>query len=293
MASVNLQYVRKETATNLKRNFFITMAAVLVVVVSMYLVGAVFVASFAVDRALTLQTKKVEVAVFLKRDVTPEEKDQIQRDLLAMPEVSSVTYESKQQAYETFKKLFRDEPDIVENTTADALPESFRVKLKDPNQFAVVRDRLEGRPGIDQIQDERKFLSRLLAVVRDVRLLGIVMVILLIIAAAVLIATTIRMALFARRREIAIMKLVGATNWFIRVPFMLEGVIQGMVGALLAMFLLVATRPLYTNLLKSFKFLNLTVTYGEIALNSAWVLAFGILIGAVGSLLGLRRFLDV
>jgi cell division transport system permease protein len=293
VASVNLQYVIKETSTNLKRNFFITIAAVLVVVVSMYLVGAVFVASFAVDRALTLQTKKVEVAVFLKRDVTVEEKDSIQRDLLAMTEVASVTYESKQQAYETFKKLFRDEPDIVENTTPDALPESFRVKLKDPNQFAVVRDRLEGRPGIDQIQDERRFLSRLLAVVRDVRLLGIVIVILLIIAAGVLIATTIRMALFARRREIAIMKLVGATNWFIRVPFMLEGVIQGVVGALLAMILLVATRPLYTNLLKSFKFLNLTVNYVEIMQNSAWVLAFGILIGAAGSLLGLRRFLDV
>ena len=293
MASVNLQYVTKETTTNLKRNVFITVAAILVVLVSMYLVGAVFVASFAVDRALTLQTKKVEVAVFLKRDVTKDARDSIQRDLLAMPEVASVVYESKQDAYETFKRLFRDEPDIVENTTADALPESFRVKLKDPNQFAVVRDRLDGRPGIDQIQDERKFLSRLLAVVRDVRLLGIVMVFLLTTAAAVLIATTIRMAIFARRREIAIMKLVGATNWFIRIPFMLEGVIQGMAGAVLAMILLVATRPLYTNLLKSFKFLNLTVTYGEIIQNGAWILVFGVLIGAVGSLLGLRRFLDV
>ena len=293
MASVNLQYVTKETTTNLKRNVFITVAAILVVLVSMYLVGAVFVASFAVDRALTLQTKKVEVAVFLKRDVTKDARDSIQRDLLAMPEVASVVYESKQDAYETFKRLFRDEPDIVENTTADALPESFRVKLKDPNQFAVVRDRLDGRPGIDQIQDERKFLSRLLAVVRDVRLLGIVMVFLLTTAAAVLIATTIRMAIFARRREIAIMKLVGATNWFIRIPFMLEGVIQGMVGAVLAMILLVATRPLYTNLLKSFKFLNLTVTYAEIIQNGAWILVFGVLIGAVGSLLGLRRFLDV
>jgi len=293
VAAVSLQYVTKETTTNLKRNFFITMAAVLVVVVSMYLVGAVLVASFAVDRALTLQTKKVEVAVFLKRDVTSEERDAIQRDLVAMPEVGSVSYESKQAAYQTFKRLFRDEPDIVENTTADALPESFRVKLKDPNQFAVVRDRLEGRPGIDQIQDERKFLRRLLAVVHDVQFLGYALVALLIIAAAVLIATTIRMAIFARRREIAIMKLVGATNWFIRIPFMLEGVIQGMVGAVIAMILLVASRQFYTSLLKSFKFLNLTVTYSEIIQHSAVVLVIGILIGAVGSLLGLRRFLDV
>jgi cell division transport system permease protein len=101
------------------------------------------------------------------------------------------------------------------------------------------------------------------------------------------------MALFARRREIAIMKLVGATNWFIRIPFMLEGVFQGLVGSLLALGLLLATRPLYTNLADSFQFLNLTVTYAEIAQNGAWILAFGILIGAFGSLLGLRRFLDV
>lgn len=290
---VSLQYVRKETATNLKRNVFITIAAILVVVVSLYLVGAVFVASFAVDRALTLQTRKVEVAVFLNRDVTTEERDSIQRDLLAMPEVGSVVYESKEEAYESFKELFRDEPEIVAATTPDALPESFRVKLKDPNQFEIVSDRLQGRPGIAEIRDERKFLRRLLDVVRDIRLLGICVVILLIIAASVLIATTIRMAIFARRREIAIMKLVGATNWFIRIPFMLEGVIQGVVGSLLALGLLLATRPLYTGLADSFQFLNLTVTYVEIAQNAAWILLFGVVIGALGSLLGLRRFLDV
>ena len=290
---ISLQYVRKETATNLKRNVFITFAAVLVVVVSLYLVGAVFVASFAVDRALTLQTRKVEVAVFLNRDISEEERRSIERDLLGMPEVGSVQYESKQEAFEAFKELFRDEPEIVAATTPDALPESFRVKLKDPDQFEVVSDRLSGRPGIAEIRDERKFLRRLLDVVRDIRLLGIGVVILLIVAASVLIATTIRMALFARRREIAIMKLVGATNWFIRIPFMLEGVFQGLVGSLLALGLLLATRPLYTNLADSFQFLNLTVTYAEIAQNGAWILAFGVLIGAFGSLLGLRRFLDV
>ena len=290
---ISLQYVRKETATNLKRNVFITFAAVLVVVVSLYLVGAVFVASFAVDRALTLQTRKVEVAVFLNRDISEEERRSIEKDLQAMPEVGSVQYESKLEAFEAFKELFRDEPEIVAATTPDALPESFRVKLRDPNQFEVVSDRLQGRPGIAEIRDERKFLRRLLDVVRDIRLLGIGVVILLIVAASVLIATTIRMALFARRREIAIMKLVGATNWFIRIPFMLEGVFQGLVGSLLALGLLLATRPLYTNLADSFQFLNLTVTYAEIAQNGAWILLFGILIGAFGSLLGLRRFLDV
>jgi cell division transport system permease protein len=290
---ISVQYVAKETATNLKRNVFITVAAVLVVSVSLYLVGVVLIASFAVDRALTLQTRKVEVAVFLSKDVTPPARDSIQKDLTGMPEVASVEYESKEDAYERFKILFRDEPEIVSNTTADALPESFRVKLKDPNEFPVVRDSFEGRPGIHEIRDERQFLKRFLAVVRDIRTLGAVVVGLLILAAAVLIATTIRMAIFARRREVAIMKLVGATNWFIRVPFMLEGVIQGMAGTVFAVLLLLLTKPFFTNLAKSFQFLNLTVSVPEILQRSALLLLFGIVIGALGSLLGLRRFLEV
>ena len=290
---ISFQYVAKETATNLKRNVFITFAAVLVVSVSLYLVGVVLIASFAVDRALTLQTRKVEVAVFLNRDVTAEERDSIQRDLLAMPEVESVQYESKQDAYERFKILFRDEPEIVENTTPDALPESFRVKLKDPNQFEVVADRLQGRPGISEIRDERKFLRRFLAVVRDIRIVGFLVVVLLILSAGVLIATTIRMAIFARRREVAIMKLVGATNWFIRIPFMLEGVIQGLIGTVAAVSLLLATKPLFTKLAGSFEFLHLTATWTEILTRSAVLLLFGVIIGALGSLIGLRRFLEV
>ncbi|MGH2726018.1 MAG: permease-like cell division protein FtsX [Actinomycetota bacterium] len=290
---VSFQYVRKETAINLRRNAFITVAAVLVVVVSLYLVGAVLVASFALDRAITLQTRKVEVAVFLNKTVTAEERDSIEGDIVAMPEVASVQYESKQEAYESFKELFRDEPDIVAATTPDSLPESFRVKLKDPNEFEVVRDRLDGRPGIDKIRDEREFLRRLLDFVGDVRLLGVGVVLLLGLAAFVLIATTIRMALFARRREIGIMKLVGATNWFIRIPFMLEGVIQGVIGSVLAMALLLATRPFYVGALDSLAFLNLSVSYLEIARHAGWILPMGIAIGALGSLLGLRRFLDV
>ena len=291
--AISLQYVAKETGTNLKRNVFITVAAVMVVTVSLYLVGVVLIASFAVDRTLTLQTRKVEVAVFLNKDVTPSERDSIQRDLLAMPEVGSVDYETKQEAYEAFKILFRDQPDIVENTTVDALPESFRVKLKDPTEFEVVRDRLDGRPGISQIRDERKFLRRFLSVVADIRTVGFLVVGLLILSAGVLIATTIRMAIFARRREVAIMKLVGATNWFIRIPFMLEGVIQGMIGTILAIALLLITKPVFTSLARSFQFLNLNVSVIEVLQHGAILLLFGIVIGALGSLLGLRRFLEV
>src|SRR2546426_845760 len=130
----------------MRRNVFMSVAAILVVAVSLYLVGGVLLLSFAIDRAVGLQTRKVEIAVFLNQDVTPDERNSLQQALVAMPEVGRVDYESKQDAYERFKQLFRDEPEIVQNTSADALPESFRVKLKHPEQFEIVRDRLEGRP---------------------------------------------------------------------------------------------------------------------------------------------------
>lgn len=291
--SSKLDYAARETLSNLQRNVFMTVAAVLVVAVSLFLVGGVLLLSFALDRAVNLQTRKVEVAVFLAQDIAPEERDSIQRDLGAMPEVASVQYESKQEAFERFKQLFRDEPEIVENTTAAALPESFRVKLKDAHQYAVVHDRLQGRPGIDKIRDDRSFLKRFLAVVRDIRTIGWMMVVLLAGAAGVLIATTIRMAIYARRKEVAIMKLVGATNWFIRVPFMLEGVVQGIIGTVVAIGLLLMTRPLFTGLARSFRFLGVNVSIVEILQRSSMLFVAGILIGALGSLLGLRRFLEV
>ena len=291
--AVKVDYAVQETFTNIRRNFFLTMAAILVVTVSLYLVGGVLLARSSLNRALVLQTNKVEVAVFLAGDITPDERSSIRNDLSEMPEVAGVIYETKAEAYERFKELFRDEPEIVRNTSPNALPESFRVKLKDPNQFEVVRDRLQGRPGIYQIRDDRNFLKKFFSVVNAVQAAGLVLVLLLAIAATVLIATTIRMALYARRKEIGIMKLVGATNWFIRVPFMLEGIIHGMVGTIVAAGLLMATRPVFLKVAKSLQFLGISTSPGDVLRTSFFLLAIGIFMGALGSLFGLRRFLDV
>ena len=291
--AVKVDYAVQETLTNIKRNFFLTMAAILVVTVSLYLVGGVLLARSSLNRALVLQTNKVEVAVFLAGDITPDERSSIRNDLSEMPEVAGVIYETKAEAYERFKELFRDEPEIVRNTSPNALPESFRVKLKDPDQFEVVRDRLQGRPGIYQIRDDRNFLKKFFSVVNAVQAAGLVLVLLLAIAATVLIATTIRMALYARRKEIGIMKLVGATNWFIRVPFMLEGIIHGMIGTVVAAGLLLATRPVFLKVAKSLQFLGISTSAGDVLRTSFFLLAIGIFMGALGSLFGLRRFLDV
>lgn len=293
MPAISMDYAVRETMTNMKRNVFMSVAAVLVGAVCLVLVGGVSLLSSALNRAADLHTRHVEVGVFLADDVSADQRDAIQRDLVAMPEVANVIYESKDEAFRRFKLLFKDNPDLTENVTPDALPESFRVKLRDPNQFPVVKDRLSGRPGIFEIKDNRNFLKKFLRVVSTIQRFGIALVILFAVAAGVLIATTISMAIYARRKEVAIMKLVGATNWFIRVPFMIEGIVQGLIGALIAVVMLLVLRPVIEGLAGNVQFLHISVSIGEI-LQQSFLLAFvGILIGALGSLLGLRRFLEV
>jgi cell division transport system permease protein len=291
--ALKVDYAVQETITNLRRNAFMTVASILVAAVSLYLVGGVLLGRFAINRILDLQTRKVEVAVFLSTQVSSDERDSIRKDLLAMPEVASVIFESKGDAFTRFKQIFRDQPEIIENTTADALPESFRVKLHDPQQFEIVRDRLSGRPGILQIQDYRSLLRQFFGVVNDIGRIGLVLVVLLALAAAMIIGTTIRIAIYSRRKEIAIMKLVGASNWFIRVPFMFEGVIHGILGAATAIVLLLATRPFFIKVAEHIKFLHVNVSNLEIIQYGLWLLVGGILLGGIGSLFGLRRFLEV
>lgn len=292
--AIKLDYAIQETFTNIRRNGFMTVASVLVVAVSLYLVGGVLLGRFAINRIIELQTRKVEVAVFLSPEVTDDQRTAIKNDLEAMPEVQTpVSYESKEEAYERFKEIFRDQPDIVANTDPEALPESFRVKLRDPTQFEVVNDRLKGRGGILRIQDYRSLLKQFFGVVNDIGRIGLILVFLLAGAAAMIIGTTIRIAIYARRKEIAIMKLVGASNWFIRVPFMLEGVVHGLLGTLAAVVLLLATRPFFIRVADHIKFLHVNVSNLEVLQYGGILLVGGVLLGALGSLLGLRRFLEV
>ncbi|HEX9711675.1 MAG TPA: permease-like cell division protein FtsX [Actinomycetota bacterium] len=290
---IRIDYALAETSQNLRRNSFMSLASVMVVAVSLYLVGGVLLGRFAIDRFLDLQTEQLEVQVFLANDVSDDERDSLRGDLQQMPEVATVVYESKQEAFQRFKQLFRDQPGIVENTEADALPESFRVKLRDPEKFEIVSDRLEGRPGIEEIRDYRTLLRQFFGVINDIGRIGLVLVLLLSAAAAMIIGTTIRLAIFARRKEIGIMKLVGASNWFIRIPFMLEGLVHGVVGTAVAVGLLIATRPLFVRAAENIQFLNVTVSVTEILTYGAWLLVGGVLLGIFGSLVGLRRFLEV
>ena len=293
---MRIGYYVSETLTNLKRNFLMSIAAVSTVTISLLLLGGVLILGMIVANVTLNWESKVEISVFLLDDATQQEIDTLTSDISNMSQVEDVTFVSKAQAFEEFKKLYRTQPEFWQSLSEDALPASLRIKLTDAGFAEEVGDSLVGRPGVDDVRFGGEIIKRLLQVNSLLRTVTFVMSLVLMIAAAALIANTIRLAIYARRDEIGIMKLVGATNWFIRIPFMLEGVIAAMVGALISGgIVLGANSLLFSRMGKALPFLGPVFSFTSSELLSVFLVLLGVgaLVGLIGSTMALRRFLEV
>ena len=289
-------YFLSETATNLRRNLLMSVAAVSTVAISLLLLGGVLLLGMVVENMTRSWEAKVEVSIFLRDDATEGEVQALTTQLTDMDEVENVDYVSKAQAFEEFKEQWAEQPEFWENLPQDALPASLRVKLVDAEFAEPVATIMEGAPGVEDVRFGGEIIRRLLQVNSLLRTITLVMSLVLLIASAALIANTIRVAIYARREEIGIMKLVGATNWFIRVPFMLEGVFAALVGALIAGVIVGAANEfLFARMGRALPFLAgvLSFSDGEIISVLAILAAVGALVGLIGSSLALRRFLEV
>jgi cell division transport system permease protein len=297
------RFLLSEVGIGLRRNMTMTFAVIVTTAISLSLLGIGLLSNAQVGAMKDYWYDKIEVSVFLCGSlsespscaggvVTSEQRLQIQQDIQSMSAVDSVFYESQSQAFARFQERFKDSA-IAANVTADQLPESFRVKLKDPTQFAVIVSAFSGRPGVDVVQDQRSILDKffkLLAVLRNGALLvGLASV----LTAALLISNTLRIAAFNRRRETGVMKLVGASSWSIQLPFLLEGIISAIVGWALATGLLAALKSVIDSkvapLLSFTKFFG----WGEVWVSSAYLLATGLFVSTIASVITLRRYLKV
>jgi cell division transport system permease protein len=286
-------YFLRETISGLKRNGLVTFAAVSTVFISLFLLGGALLIGRQANLMVEATTAKVEVAVYLADDVSDQQRDRLEEMLLGLDEVATVDYESKQEAFERFQELFADQEDLVENVTPDALPASFRVKLADAEKFEVVRAVMLGQPGVERVQDQRDLLKQFFAIANVFRFGVGAVAIIMLVSAAGLIANTVRMALFARRKEIGIMKLVGATNWFIRVPFLIEGMVQGLLGAGAAILSLFVIKVVFVDPLRNqIGFIPL-LRNADMMFTIPLLLVAGVVVAAVASLVAMRRFLDV
>ena len=287
------EYLFRETTSGLRRNGLVAFAAISTTFIALLLFGLALLISRQVSLMIEATTGNVEVAVYLTDPVNPQTVESLTTTLTKLPVVADVTFESKADACDRFKRLFANQAALVNNVDCNALPASLRVKLDDPAQYAQVAAVLRGQPGIDRIVDQSAFLDRLFSVTRVFRVGVLLVSFVMLISAAILIANTVRMGLFARRKEIGIMKLVGATNWRIRMPFLVEGVVESLIGAGAAVLFLFGLKVAFINpLYDTIQFVP-WVTNKDVIAIIPWLLVAGAVVALLAGLVGMRRFLDV
>ena len=296
-------FLFSEVRIGLRRNLTMTFAVIVTTAISLSLLGIGLLSNAQVNAMKDYWYDKIEVSVYLCGSlsesascsggvITPEQRLAIKTDLDALPVVQSVFYESQSEAYTRFQERFKDSA-IAQNVTADQLPDSFRVKLKDPTQFAVVVSAFSGRPGVDVVQDQRSILEKFFQLLNVLRNGALLVGLFSVLTAGLLISNTLRIAAFNRRREPGVMKLVGASSWSIQLPFLLEGIFSALIGWVFATGLLAGLKSVVDS--KVAPLLTFTNFFGwnEVWIASAWLLLAGFTVSTFASLITLRRYLKV
>ena len=286
-------YLFNEVGIGLRRNLLMTIATIVTVTVSLALLGMGLLVQRQVSLAQRVLYAEVEVSIFLLDDVKENQLRSLESELRANPVVADVIYVSKEQAFSDFQRMSNGDEVIAASVGPDVLPASFRVKLTDPEEYPVVASQFAEYPGVEEIVDQRDTLEKFFQVMNALRNGALAVALLQLIAAAALISNTIRVTAFARREQTGIMKLVGATNWYIRLPFVVEGIIAGVFGALVAGgLLLVGELTLLGRLKGALQFIPFINFYDVLATIPILVL-IGAFIASFASIISLRRFLAV
>jgi cell division transport system permease protein len=304
---MRLAFILGEIGSGLRRNLSMVVSVVLVTFISLTFVGAAGMLQLQINQMKGFWYDKVQVAVFLCVDtstaascasgpVTDEQRGEIESTLKSPAVdqyVSSYHFESQADALEHFKEQFANSP-IVDSVTADQLPESFRVSLVDPQKYEVINEVFSSLPGVEVVVDQREVLERVFSVMNIASLVAVGIATVMIVCAILLIATTIRLSAFSRRRETGIMRLVGASKAVIQLPFILEGVIAAVIGALLASLVLWAVARFFIGGWLADQYPDTAfISDTSVLLIGPALLLLGALLAGISSLLTLRRYLKV
>ncbi|MFJ1762903.1 permease-like cell division protein FtsX [Amycolatopsis sp. NPDC088138] len=242
-------FVFSEVITGLRRNITMTIAMMLTTAVSLAMLGGGLLAVRTIDKMKSNFLADVEVSVYLTDDISANDKNctqslcqSLRSDLQGNDGVESVVFENRDQAFDRFKKIFESQPELVALTGPESLPASLHVKLKDPDRSESIVQAYSTKPGVRKVDDQKKFLDRVFNAFNGVRNMAFGAALIMAIAALLLIANTIQVSAFTRRTEVGIMRLVGATRWYTQLPFLLEAVVAGVVGAVLGIVMLVLTK---------------------------------------------------
>jgi cell division transport system permease protein len=288
------KYVLSEVMVGLWRNVTMTIAMMITMAVSLTMLGASALMFMQVNKMKDYYFEQIEVSIFLDPAITDAQKAELSTALDTDPLVASFIYESKDQAYEKFKDIYADAPDLVNAVKKEQLPESFRVKLVNPEQYEAIRTAYQDKAGIDEIVDQRRLLGKIFGILNSIQTMALVAAVLMAVAALLLVGNTIQVAAYSKRREVAVMKLVGASNWFIQAPFVLEAVVAGLVGAILAFGLLMLGKIFVIDgSLKALTELLTPVPWRNVLLMLPLLAGVGATVSAITAWITLRFYLRV
>lgn len=303
--AINFGYFARESITNFRRNWVMSLGAVITIYLSLLLVGISIATGIVVNDVVQSVEEKVTIQIFIKDGASTEDVQALQAAISADSLVASVNYTSKDDALAKFKEQMADSQEIIDQLEENPLPASLDVELIDPREVSVMVEKIKvnelflvvaDRPDApeESLKYGQQIVDKLFAFTHVVRIIEVVFIAMLAMVSLIFINNTIRLAIYARRKEIGIMRLVGASNWFIRTPFLMEGVIQALIGALLAIGSIVALQAAIIPRLKdTLSFLVVELSSGTLVQLSLTLMAAGILIGLAGSGFALRRYLKV
>lgn len=289
------EYFIKEVYTSFKRNIWMTLASIFTVVLSLFILGFFSIVILNLNKMADTLESQVQISVYLKDDLSQEEIDETKENLSKIEGLQDIKFITREEAMENFKERLGDQQfllDALDDT--NPLPNSFSLTVTSPQQVKTIADTAAALDSVESASYSQDIINHLFNLTHLIRLIGIALIILLTGAAIFIISNTIRLTVFARRKEIAIMKYVGATDWFIRWPFLLEGICLGFIGGGLAtIFLYIVYNQVTQEIYEAMAFFPLIPQHPFIDYISLAILVAGIIIGALGSTISLKRFLKV
>lgn len=289
------EYFIKEVYTSFKRNIWMTLASIFTVVLSLFILGFFSIVILNLNKMADTLESQVQISVYLKDDLSQEEIDETKENLSKIEGLQDIKFITREEAMENFKERLGDQQfllDALDDT--NPLPNSFSLTVTSPQQVKTIADTATALDSVESASYSQDIINHLFNLTHLIRLIGIALIILLTGAAIFIISNTIRLTVFARRKEIAIMKYVGATDWFIRWPFLLEGICLGFIGGGLAtIFLYIVYNQVTQEIYEAMAFFPLIPQHPFIDYISLAILVAGIIIGALGSTISLKRFLKV
>lgn len=291
---MRMNFVLSEVAAGLRRNLTMTIAMIMTTAISLGFFGAGLLVANQIGEMKELYYDKLEVSIYLADGITAPQQTAVETQLKASPEVASYQFLTKDQAYERFKRLFRGNPQLVDQATPEDLPATFLVRMKDPERYTVLAKQFPaGKAGVDQVQGQSEVLDRIFSLFNGVRNAAIALALLQALAALLLISNTIQVAAFNRRVETGIMRLVGASRWYTQLPFVLEAALAGLAGAVLAIGGLFAAKFLFVDKTLAEPIRSGIVPpidVGTILMISPYVAGVGVLLASVAAYVTLRLY---